>query len=136
MWNFTPVNIAEITSFKMAHAFHHAQSSAKKFGGLPEDYLAIHNWFDETKQFEPTFRHRALRHHAQGIFECEKIFGVTITNSDAKLVPIRFIGEQHVKEDFSGFIPTISDWLSGIPHKKWMQPHPAYQRELMAQIEN
>lgn len=123
-------------NFKMAHAFHHAQSSVKKFGGLPEDYLAIHNWFDETKQFEPTFRHRALRHHAQGIFECERVFGVTIKNSDAKLVPVRFIGEQHVKEDFSGVIPTVSDWLNGIPQKKWMQPHPAYQRELMAQIEN
>ena len=120
----------------MAHAYHHAQSSAKKFGGLPEDYLAIHNWFDETKQFEPTFRHRALRHHTQGIFECEKVFGVTLTNSDGKLVPIRFIGEQHVKEDFSGHIPTVSDWLHDLPAKEWMQPHPAYQRELMKSIKN
>jgi len=118
----------------MAHAFHHAQSSAKKFGGVPEDYIAIHNWFDETKQFEPTFRHRALRHHTQGIFECEKIFGITITNSDSKLVPVRFIGEQHVKEDFSGIIPTVSDWLNKIPFQNWMQPNPAYMREFMKKI--
>lgn len=30
----------------MAHPFHHALSSARKWGGRPEDYLAIHNWFD------------------------------------------------------------------------------------------
>ncbi len=119
----------------MAHAFHHAQSSAKKFGGVPEDYIAIHNWFDETKKFEPTFRHRALRHHTLGIFQCEAIFGITILNSDNKKVPVRFVGEQHVKEDFSGMIPTVADWLGGIPQKAWMQPHPSYQRNLIAQIE-
>jgi hypothetical protein len=33
----------------MAHPLRHAESSARKFGGKPEDYLAIHNWFDESK---------------------------------------------------------------------------------------
>ena len=28
----------------MAHPFEHARSSARKFGGKAEDYLAIHNW--------------------------------------------------------------------------------------------
>jgi hypothetical protein len=28
----------------MAHPLKHAESSAKKFGGKPEDYLPIHNW--------------------------------------------------------------------------------------------
>lgn len=119
----------------MAHVWHHAQSSAKRFGGIPEDYLDIHNWFDCTKAHEPTFRHRALRHHSEGIFECERVFGITIPNSDGKEVPVRFIGEQHIKEDFSGFIPTIHDWLKGIPAESWMQPSAAYQRELMHSIE-
>lgn len=119
----------------MAHAYHHAQSSAKHFGGKPEDYQAIHNWFDCTKAYEPTFRHRALRHHTLGIFEAEKVFGVTITNSDGKEVPVRIIGEQHVREDFSGFIPTVHDWLKGIPTEPWMNPNPAYQRQLMRSIE-
>lgn len=118
----------------MAHPFHHAQSSAKRFGGKPEDYQAIHDWFDQTKAHEGTFRHRALRHHTLGIFECEQVFGVTITNSDGKQVPTRFIGEQHVKEDFSGFIPTVHDWLKGIPAEEWMQPNAAYQRDLMRSI--
>lgn len=119
----------------MAHSWHHAKSSAKRFGGEPEDYIDIHDWFDCTKAYETSFRHRALRHHSQGIFEAEKVFGHCITNSDGKEVPVRVIGEQHVKEDFSGFIPTVHDWLKGIPAEDWMNPSPAYQRQLMKSIE-
>ena len=83
----------------MAHPWKHAQSSAKRFGGKPEDYLPIHNWFDASKAFLADFRHRALRHHSEGIFLCEEIFGITITNSEGKQIAVRHIGEQHVKED-------------------------------------
>jgi hypothetical protein len=103
----------------MAHPLKHAQSSAKKFGGEAEDYLPIHKWFDESKAFLADFRHRALRHHAEGIFLCERIFGVTITNSEGKRIPVRYIGEQHVKEDL-GRIPTAQDWLSQIKPERWM----------------
>jgi hypothetical protein len=119
----------------MGHPFHHAQSSAKRFGGKPEDYLHLHNWMDETKAHLGNFRHRALRHHTQGIFEGERTFGVTMTNSDGKEIPVRLVLEQHVREDFSGKIPTVEDWLKGIPFEPWMQPNPAYQRELMKTIE-
>lgn len=119
----------------MAHSYHHAQSSAKRFGGKPEDYLPIHDWFDGTKELEPTFRHRALRHHTHGIFEAERVFGHMLTNSDGKQIPVRVIGEQHVMEDFSGLIPTVHDWLKGIPQEAWMSPSPAYQRQLMASIQ-
>src|SRR5258707_13093242 len=95
----------------MAHPLKHAQSSARKFGGRTDDYLPIHNWFDETKAFLADFRHRALRHHTEGIFLCEEIFGVTITNSEGKRIPVRYIGEKHVKEDL-GRIPTAQDWLT------------------------
>ena len=30
----------------MAHPLHHAESSARKFGGTPADYQAVHDWFD------------------------------------------------------------------------------------------
>jgi len=103
----------------VAHPLKHAQSSAKRFGGKPEDYLPVHNWFDETKAFLADFRHRALRHHAEGIFLCEQIFGVSITNSDGKEIPVRYIGEQHVKEDL-GRIPTVQDWLTQIKPERWM----------------
>jgi hypothetical protein len=90
----------------VAHPLKHAESTARKWGGRPEDYLAIHQWFDESKAFLADFRHRAMRHHAEGIFMCEKFFGVTVTNSDGKQVPVRYIGEQHVREDL-GRIPSV-----------------------------
>lgn len=49
----------------------------------------------------------------------EKIFGKTIKNSAGRRVPVRFIGEQHVREDL-GRIPTIADWFSKIKPELWM----------------
>lgn len=103
----------------MTHPYFHAVSSVRLFGGKPDDYLPIHNWFDATKESFCDFRHRALRHHAEGIFECERHFGETITNSDKKKVPVRYIGEQHVRED-CGIIPSVGDWLSQIEPQPWM----------------
>ena len=98
---------------------HHAESSARQYGGVVDDYLALHQWFDESKAFMPDFRHRALRHHAEGIFMAEKFFGPVITNSNGRDVPTRFIGEQHVKEDL-GRIPTVQDWFQLIVPQRWM----------------
>jgi hypothetical protein len=103
----------------MTHPHYHAASSARLFGGRSSDYLSIHNWFDSTKESFCDFRHRALRHHAEGIFECEHLFGITLTNSDGKQVPVRYIAEQHVLED-CGRIPSIADWLSRIQPEVWM----------------
>jgi hypothetical protein len=103
----------------MSHPYHHAVSSARRHGGKPEDYLPIHDWFDASKEHLANFRHRALRHHTQGIFEAERVFGPTITNSDGKEIPTRILGEQHVRED-CGRIPTLADWLSKIPGERWM----------------
>ena len=96
------------------HPYHHALSSAKKFGGIADDYIRIHEWFDATKQYMGDARHRALRHHTAGIFWCEEKFGDTITvwtKDVAKQVPVRLIAEQHVMEDM-GFLPTPEWWLS------------------------
>jgi hypothetical protein len=104
----------------MAHCLHHAQSSARKFGGDPSDYQDLHNWFDESKAHIATMQHRALRHHTEGIFMLERTFGVSITNSNGKQVPTRFIGEQHVQEDL-GFIPSIKDWFVHLHVQPWMK---------------
>jgi hypothetical protein len=103
----------------MAHPFYHAERSVRLFGGQVEDYLPIHSWFDESKAHLSDFRHRALRHHSEGIFLCEKLFGVVVHNSDGKSVPVRAIGEQHVKDDL-GWIPTVKDWLQHIDVQPWM----------------
>jgi len=106
----------------VAHPYQHALSSVNKWGGQTTDYQPIHDWFDESKSHTADFRHRALRHHSEGIFMAEKIFGTTITNSDGRVVPVRFIGEQHVKEDL-GKIPTAADWLHNIRPQPWMLGH-------------
>ena len=103
----------------MMHPYHHALSSVQRWGGTVEDYQPIHDWFDESKAFVADFRHRALRHHAEGIFLCERIFGTTLTNADGKVVPVRWVGEQHVKEDL-GRIPSVQDWLENLMPQPWM----------------
>jgi hypothetical protein len=103
----------------MSTPYNHSLSSVKKWGGEVCDYIDIHNWFDASKEFFADFRHRALRHHAQGIFECQRFFGDTIINSDGKIVPVRLIGEQHVNED-CGCIPSLQDWFIAIKPAEWM----------------
>lgn len=104
----------------MATPYHHAASSAKKFGGVAEDYLAVHQWFDASKAYVTTCRHRALRHHTEGVLEAERLFGAAITNSENKKIPTRLIGEQHVIEDM-GFLPTPADWLKHLVIQPWMR---------------
>ncbi len=104
----------------MAHPLHHAESSARKFGGVPSDYQAVHDWFDASKEHLALFTHRALRHHTQGLFEVERVFGLTLTNSAGRVIPIRWIGEQHVKEDCQGRIPSLADWFKRIAPEPWM----------------
>jgi hypothetical protein len=111
--------LAQMQGAERGVARSHAERSAKRFGGKTEDYLPIHNWFDESKAFFPDFRHRALRHHAEGIFLAQKLFGVTIVNSDGTQIPVRYVGEQHVRED-PGPIPTVQDWLFQIKPRRWM----------------
>ena len=100
-------------------AFNHCKSSVAKFGGEEDDYLAIHKWFDESKNHYGDIRHRALRHHTLGVELCEKEFGVYIYNSDGKKVITRSIAEQHIIEDI-GFIPSVKDWLMEIRPRFWM----------------
>jgi hypothetical protein len=91
----------------------------KKWGGSVEDYLPLHAWFDQSKEILADFRHRSLRHHAEGIFMLETIFGQTITLSSGRVIPTRWIGEQHVLEDL-GRTPSFADWARAIAPDPWM----------------
>lgn len=105
----------------------HGLNTVKKYGGKPEDYQAIHDWFDQTKAHHPDMRHRAILHSSFGIFLCEQVFGINITNSDGKLVSVRDIGEQHVIDDM-GTIPTIQDYLKDMPFYPWLGGMPKTSR--------
>lgn len=114
----------------MADSYHHAVSSTKKWGGTVDDYLKIHEWFDGSKAIICDYRHRALRHHAEGIALCVQLFGPALTLSTGRVIPTRWVGEQHVQEDF-GHIPSFVDWCRAITPQPWMGRVPALPREVM-----
>ena len=97
----------------------HARSSVKRWGGKPEDYLAIHEKMDSTKMAHDEVTHRCVFHSAFGIYLIEELFGRTLTNSDGREVHVRDVAEQHVLEDL-GFIPSLSDLLKEMPAQPWM----------------
>ena len=74
---------------------------------------------DSSKAHSADFRHRAMYHHSAGIWLAETIFGPTITLSTGRVIPTRWVGEQHVREDL-GFIPSFTDWVKAIRPEPWM----------------
>lgn len=97
----------------------HAKVSAKKFGGVPEDYMPIHDFIDSTKAHIADVRHRALLHSSWGIYIVEKVFGTNIKNSDGRLVSTRDVAEEHILEDL-GRIPSVQDYLGNMRIQPWM----------------
>lgn len=92
----------------------HAKISAHKHGGKWEDYIRLHEFFDQTKAFVPDMRHRAILHNSFGIFLLQQVFGEVMTNSDGRQVSVRDIGEEHVMDDL-GTIPTLNCVIEAIP---------------------
>ncbi len=101
----------------------HAKSSAKRFGGKPEDYLDIHQFLDSSRQSFSDLRHRALTHNSWFITTVlPKVFGESRTNSEDKVYSVTEVGERHVHEDFGRkFIPTAQDYLQQIVFQPWME---------------
>lgn len=107
----------------MATSYIHAQASARKWGGTPEDYLKIHEFIDSSKKSFGDVRHRAMFHNTHGPWLCQEIFGPVITvvldSGKHKKVSVREIAEGHIIEDL-GFIPSPADWLNCMDCKVWM----------------
>ena len=49
----------------------------------------------------------------------EATFGETLVNADDRVVPVRLVGEQHVREDL-GSIPSFADWARLVTPQAWM----------------
>ena len=107
----------------MATSYVHAQASARKFGGEPEDYLQIHEFIDSSKKAFGDVRHRAFFHNTFGPWICQEVFGVYITITTKagkeKRVAVREIAESHIIEDL-GCIPSPGDWLCEMTCQPWM----------------
>ena len=114
----------------MSSLLKHAESSAAKFGGLPADYLRIHEFLDCSKLFLGDWRHRALLHTTFGIYLAEKwVFGHAYRrDSDGEEVSTRSIVEQHLIEDLSALL-TPAEFLREMPVRTWMNGLTAKQRD-------
>lgn len=91
----------------------HAQISARRRGGIPEDYIDIHQFIDSTKNLCSDNRHRIF-HTMWAINEIVlPIFGHQIINSDGREVDVKDLCEKdHLLVDFRHrFIPTLSDFV-------------------------
>lgn len=98
----------------------HSQSSARKFGGTPDDYIPIHKFLDQSKLYIADWRHRALLHTTFGISLCEQMFGDFYTRpSDGEKVCTRTVATIHIQEDL-GCIPTPDVFLREMPIRQWM----------------
>ena len=49
----------------------------------------------------------------------ETLFEYTVTLSTGRVIPVSWIGEQHVREDL-GYIPSFADWVKAIRPEPWM----------------
>ena len=122
----------------MAKPWIHAESSARRWGGKPQDYIEIHDFMDSSKSAFPDNRHRALTHNSWFIWIVERVFGHNIevdlglcdngpcdkcgqTGYSTRLVSVRDICEQHILEDFGNkFIPSPQDYLENMEYMGWM----------------
>jgi len=108
------------------NSWHHAVSAARKYGGTPEDYIAIEEFIDSSKKIIGDVRHRAVYHHTEGVWLCQELFGRIITvekkNGHGTVdVPVRLVAERHILEDL-GWLPSPADYLTRIDVKQndWM----------------
>ena len=107
----------------MANPIDHARSSAKKFGGTFDEYLAIHEFMDSTKSGHSDNRHRMFTHNSWFISTegpLVKVFGREFINSAGRRVLVHEVGQQHCLEDFGGYIPTMQDWAMAVGFEEWM----------------
>ncbi len=100
----------------------HAELSAKRFGGIPEDYLDIHELMDSSKAAYSTNAHRILTHNSWFVVTIlPKVFGHVRDNSDGKRYNVKDVGEYHILEDFRmRFIPTVQDYIEDMGCPDWV----------------
>lgn len=132
------------------NSYYHAKSSAKKWGGSPEQYIDIHEFIDSSKRIVGDVRHRSMYHHTEGVWLCQRIFGRTIQvggryavpqeinyltegsepsvsgpNLDiVDLGPVREIPVRLIAElhimQDLGWIPSPSDYIKNMELQQWM----------------
>ncbi len=93
----------------------HAQLSARRHGGEPRDYLALHSAVDATKELCSDNRHRWL-HTLWGIRRVIlPMVGPTLTVEGKQVRTKMVLEHDHVLPDFARrFIPTLADFVKAV----------------------
>ena len=91
--------------------WNHSRLSVRKFGGIEQDYFEIHKFIDSSKLFFFHAKHRLLLHNLYGIHLAIKKFGDYIETNDGKIILVRDIVAEHLKEDMNGRVPSLNEWL-------------------------
>ena len=98
------------------NAYKHAEISVARRKGQIEDYYAIHDFMDCTKELCSDNRHRFL-HTIWGIKRVIiPIFGHTIVNSEGRNINVKDLCEQdHILPDYrERFIPNLQDFADAL----------------------
>ena len=99
----------------MAHPYHHALSSVKKWGGMVDDFIAVACLVrpeeGDHRRFSAPGAPSSCRGHLHGR---DDLRPDPHALDRAHHTPTRWVGEQHVKEDL-GCIPSFADWGEGHP---------------------
>ena len=93
----------------MGHCYHHALSSARKWGGTAETICRCTNGSTSRRKSRRTSG-TARCATMPGHIRLERTFGAAITISTGRVVPVRLIGEQHVLEDLR-LHPELCRWV-------------------------
>lgn len=106
----------------MANPLIHSQSSVKRWGGVVEDYLDIHELIDSPKATMNNNASRALTHNTWFAYTIiPKVFGYNLINSSGKRVDTIDIAMLHILEDFRmKFVPTAQDYLKHLKLPDWI----------------
>ena len=106
----------------MANPLIHSKSSVKRWGGVVEDYIAIHELIDSPKATMNNNASRVLTHNTWFAYTIiPKVFGYNITNSNGKSVDTIDIAMLHILEDFRmKFVPTAQDFLKHLKLPDWI----------------
>lgn len=100
----------------------HCAASARRFGGVPADYEAVHRFMDlpaGSVGDEFATRSRLVLHHAFGCFVAERAFGHRLPLTGGGFAHTRDVAERHVIDDV-GHIPSLGEWLAAMAVDPWM----------------
>jgi hypothetical protein len=98
----------------------HCQRSAAEWGGIWQDYQALHHFLEWPREHVPDGRFRRILHNGWGVAIVAEAFGEAFTRpSDGVAVPPRAIAEAHIRAEMDT-IPTLEESLEGLHLERWM----------------